>query len=149
MSEALHDTRNDFWRPPAPVDPVAVVTPVISPLMVEACDRCETEFMVGARFCYLCGAVRQVQPGTVLRTSWTRRLEFNYIKQALGLPGASLVAFLAGLGCLLAALVVGAIYAVQTSADFQAIQFWRMEWLLAAIAFFVAGVLFKGTSSPK
>ena len=148
MPEALHNTQNDFWRPPAAAQPAQLI-PEVSSSMVEACDRCETEFMVGARFCYLCGAVRQVQPGTVLRTSWTRRLEFNYIKQSLGLPVASLVAFLIGLGCVLAALVVGAIYAVQTSADFQAIQFWRMEWLLAAIAFFVAGVLFKGTSPAK
>ena len=116
--------------------------------MVEACDRCETEFMVGARFCYLCGAVRRAQASSNLTHRWTRYLEFGYIKQALGLSVASLVAFLVGLGCLLAAVFVGAIYAVQNSADFQAIQFWRMEWLLAAIAFFVAGVLLKRTAPP-
>jgi uncharacterized Tic20 family protein len=65
----------------------------------------------------------------------------------IGLPIASLVAFLLGLGCLLASVAVGFIYAVQNFADFQAIQFWRMQWLLAAIAAFVAGILLKRTRS--
>jgi len=147
MPEALHNTQNDFWRPPAAAQPAQIISEVSSS-MVEACDRCETEFMVGARFCYLCGAVRRAQASSNLTHRWTRYLEFGYIKQALGLSVASLVAFLVGLGCLLAAVFVGAIYAVQNSADFQAIQFWRMEWLLAAIAFFVAGVLLKRTAPP-
>ena len=149
MSEALHDTQNDFWRrPPAAAEIPPVIIPGVSPLMVEACDRCETEFMVGARFCYLCGAVRRAQAGSTMPHSWTRYLEFNSIKQVFGLPVASLIAFLVGLGCLLAAVFVGAIYAVQNAGDFQAIQFWRMEWLLAAIAFFVAAVLLRQTAPP-
>jgi hypothetical protein len=114
--------------------------------MVEACDRCETEFMVGARFCYVCGAVRRAQGSSTLTPSWTRYLEFGYIEQVLGLNVTSLVAFLLGVGCVLAAAFVGAIYVVENSSDFQAIQFWRMEWLLAAIAFFVSGVLLKKTA---
>jgi hypothetical protein len=47
-----------------------------------------------------------------------------------------------------AAVFVGAVYAVQNVADFQAVQFWRMQWLLASIAFFVAGVLLK-RSAPQ
>jgi hypothetical protein len=143
MSEVIHDTQNDFWRPPAAGHAVQVAVPVISPTMVEACDGCETEFMVGARFCYLCGATRRAQTSPVLTTGWTRYFEFNFIKRRLGLPVASLIAFLVGLGCLLAAAFVGSIYAVQNSADFQAIQLWRMQWLLASIAFFVAAILLK------
>lgn len=147
MSEGLRDTQNDFWRPPA-AESAPIIIPEVPPSMVEACHRCETEFMVGARFCYLCGAVRRAQGRATLTRTWTRYLEFNFIKQALGLPVASLVAFLVGLGCLLAAAFVGAIYAVQNVADFQAIQFWRMQWLLAAIAFFVTAVLLK-RSGPQ
>jgi hypothetical protein len=62
---------------------------------------------------------------------------------------ASLIAFFAGLGCLLAAVAVGAIYSVQTLADFQAIQSWRVQWLLAALAAFVAGILLKQAGSVK
>lgn len=148
MSEAIHDTQNDFWRPPAAVQPAPVIS-AATPVLVEACDRCETEFMVGARFCYVCGATRRAQLRTTSIHNWTRYLEFQSIKQFLGLPIASLISFLIGLGCLLAAALVGAIYAVQNFADFQAIQFWRMQWLLAAIAFFVAGVLLKRSSSQQ
>jgi hypothetical protein len=148
MPEAVHNTQNDFWRPPVAAQHAQVIIPEVSPSMVEACDRCETEFMVGARFCYLCGAVRRAQASSSLTHRWARYLEFSYIKEILGLTVASLAALLLGLGCLLAAAFVGAIYAVQNSADFQAIQFWRMEWLLAAIAFFVAGVLLKQTATP-
>jgi hypothetical protein len=35
------------------------------------------------------------------------------------------------------------IYSIQNLADFEAVQLWRMQWLLAAIAAFVAGVLLK------
>jgi len=60
---------------------------------------------------------------------------------------AALVAFFAGLGCLLAAITVGFIYSVQSLADFQAIQLWRLEWLLAALVAFVAGILLKHAGS--
>ncbi len=143
MSEALHETHNEFWRPPA-AQPAPVIIPQVTTIMVEACDRCETEFMVGARFCYLCGAVRkEAQAASPFAPTWTRYLEFHQIKQALGLSLASLMAFLLGLGALLAAAFVGTFYSVQNFADFQAVQFWRMQWLLAAIAFFVAAVLLK------
>lgn len=74
-------------------------------------------------------------------------LEFHAIKAWFGLPTASLIAFLIGVGCVLAAIAVGVIYSVQTLADFQAIQLWRIEWLLAALAAFVAGILLKRTES--
>jgi uncharacterized Tic20 family protein len=88
-------------------------------------------------------------PSSASPLSWTRYFEFHHIKHALGLPVPSLVAFLIGLGCLLATISVGFIYAVQNFADFQAIQFWRMEWLLAAIAAFVAAILLRRTGSAR
>jgi uncharacterized Tic20 family protein len=62
---------------------------------------------------------------------------------------ASLVAFLMGVGCLVAAITVGLIYSVQSFADFQAVQLWRMEWLLAAVAAFVAGLLLKRPATSR
>lgn len=145
MSQVIHDTPNEFWRPPAVPEPTPVVTKIPA-TRVDACGRCSTEFMVGARFCYRCGTARPEQTAV----SWTRHLEFQNIKQALGLPFASLTAFLIGLGCLLAAVFVGVVYSVQNFGDFQAIQFWRMQWLLAAIASFVAAILLKRTGAvPK
>ncbi len=149
MSEAIPDSQNDFWRPPlAAMQPVPIIIPAVSAALVEACDRCESEFMVGARFCYVCGAVRRTQ--TLSSPNWTRYLEFNHITRTLNLPFASLIAFLAGLACLFAAAFVGMVHAIQSVSDSQAIQLWRMQWLLAAIAFFVAGILLKRTPpDPK
>jgi cytosine/uracil/thiamine/allantoin permease len=140
MSEVVHDAQHDFWRPPAgaPVSPLP-----------GACPGCGTEFMIAAHFCHVCGETRQGRSPLVSAPDWTRYFEFHHIKQALGLSLASLIAFIAGVGCLVGALTVGAIYAVQNFADFQAIQFWRMEWLLGAVAAFVAGILLKQTGPEQ
>ena len=144
MSEVAHHPQQEFWRPPS-VSPVA--DQPVSAALVEACEGCGTEFMVGARFCYHCGAVRESRPPSGHTSTWTRYIEFHFIKKALGLPIASLIAFLAGLGCLLATIAVGLIYSVQNFADFQAIQLWRIQWLLGAVAAFLAGILLKKAGS--
>ena len=149
MSEVIDNTPQEFWRPP-----IAQIEPAV-PAMVEVCDRCETEFMVGAKFCHDCGAARQAIASRDAAHVWTRALEllrvleFHNVKEWLGLSMASLIAFFAGLGCLLAAIAVGAIYSVQTLGDFQAIQSWRMQWLLAALVAFVAGILLKQAGSKE
>jgi MFS family permease len=111
--------------------------------------------MVGAKYCHGCGAERQPRITSTAGHTWARALrplrvlEFQNVKEWLGLSMASLIAFFAGLGCLLAAITVGAIYSVQTLADFQAIQSWRIQWLLGALAAFVAGILLKQAGSPN
>ena len=74
--------------------------------------------------------------------SWLRYLHFHQIKLWLGLSTASLIAFMIGLGCVAGALVQG-LSTVNTYADWQGIQYYRAEWLLAATAAFVAGILLK------
>jgi len=142
MAEVAHDAQDGFWRPPA-----VVPSGGASPARPEVCEGCGTEFMIASRFCHVCGTSRQVRSVQVPVPSWTRYLEFPHIKEALGLPLASLIAFIAGIACLVGALSVGAIYAVQNFADFQAIQLWRMEWLLGAVVSFLAGILLKRTNS--
>ena len=78
--------------------------------------------------------------------SWLRYLHFHEIKSWLGLPTASLIAFVVGIGCVAGALLVGLLTA-KTYVDWQAIQFYRAEWLLAATASFVAAILLKKPSS--
>jgi rRNA maturation endonuclease Nob1 len=122
--------------------------------MVEVCDGCGTEFMVGARFCHVCGSARQAQVSAAT-SNWMRaleilgRFEFQNVRRWLGLSMASLVAFFVGLGCLLAVVAVGVVYSVQNLADFQALQSYRMQWLLAAVAAFVAGILLKKTPDNR
>jgi len=72
--------------------------------------------------------------------------ELTVLGKRLGLATPSLIAFLFGAFCVLAALSVGVLFTVHTALDWQAIQFWRIEWLLAGIAGFAAGVLLKKTS---
>jgi hypothetical protein len=142
MAEVVRDAQHEFWRPPV------VAAEAARPGMVEACDGCATEFMVGSLYCHVCGAAREARPSA--SGHWTLYLEFHNIKHALGLSTASLVAFLIGIVCLImAGIAVGMIYSVQTFNDFQAVQFYRMQWLLGAIAAFAAGLLLKKTPDPK
>jgi hypothetical protein len=53
------------------------------------------------------------------------------------------VAFLVGLLCVSGALAVSLFFTARTALDWQAIQLWRIEWLIAAVAAFVAGCLLK------
>ena len=78
--------------------------------------------------------------------SWMRYLHFHEIQSAIGLPTGSLIAFIAGLGCVTGAIGVSLYYKASNAAEFQAIQMWRIEWLLAATAAFVAGILLKKPS---
>ena len=143
MSEVMHNEAQEFWHPP--------VIPAGAPsqALAGACERCGTEFMVGARFCHVCGTSRLEKVSESAEHSWARvlellrALEFQRIKEWFALSTASLIAFLIGVGCVLSAITVGLVYSVQSLADFQAIQLWRIEWLLAALAAFVAGILLK------
>lgn len=142
--------------------------------MAEACSSCGTEFLLGSRFCHACGGKRPeaisstaradaafiagVWEGTVRSThelllslteiefpGWLHYLQFHEIKNRVGLSTASFIAFCIGLGCVAGALLVGLLTA-KTLVDWQAIQFYRAEWLLAATASFVAGILLKKRS---
>jgi hypothetical protein len=97
--------------------------------------------MVGARFCYVCGAHRPGASNAL--PGWTQHLEIQNIKERLGLSNASMIAFLIGVGCLFGAIVVGFVFSPQTLLDWQAVQIWRVQWLLGAVAAFVAGILLK------
>jgi cytosine/uracil/thiamine/allantoin permease len=63
--------------------------------------------------------------------------------ERLGLTTTATIAFLVGLICGVGALTVGVFFSARTLLDWQAIQLWRIEWLLAAIAAFVVGLLLK------
>lgn len=132
------EAEQQYWRPS-----LERRGPIVNPES-ELCPRCGTEFIIGSRFCYVCGADRDL-PGAA-RTrhfDWKRHLDFGRLQARLGLGTASLVAFVAGCICLVAAALTGVMYTATTMLDWEAVQAWRMQWLLAAIAAFVAGVLLK------
>lgn len=179
MSEVVQETQQEFWRPPSPVVADAVAVRDVIPTMAETCHRCGTEFLLGSRFCHTCGGPRHeaISPAAkadaavmaglweqaVSRVSslvedfswskiefpsWLRYLHFHEIKSWVGLPTGSLIAFVIGLACIAGALLVGLLTA-KTLVDWQAIQFYRAEWLLAATAAFVAGILLKKPSDRE
>jgi len=180
MAEVIHDTQQEFWRPPVghEITSEEITVSDVVPTMAEACPHCATEFLLGSRFCHACGAHRpekgeavRVTPTGILARDflfaklawlqsatadlskhkfsvpgWLRYLHFHEIKRSIGLPTPSLIAFIIGLGCILGVLGVSVFYRASNLAEFQAIQMWRIEWLLAAIASFVAGMLLKRSS---
>lgn len=189
MSEVIHETQQDYWRPPSPMMSEMTQEPValheVAPVMAEACPRCGTEFLLGSQFCHSCGRRRPQALGSVahedaavvarmwMKTvawvrvlpaasasgiarlwnrihipAWLRYLHFHEIQRWIALPTASLIAFLVGLGCVAGALLVGLLTA-RNLVDWQAIQFYRAEWLLAATAAFVAGILLKKPSDHE
>jgi hypothetical protein len=143
MEQATHKVEQEYWRPVLAHGkrelPQEVPT-TDARLRAEACDSCGSEFVLGARFCHVCGSDRQM-----LSTSnrLTEILDFEHIRHVLGLSAASLVAFIFGITSVVAAFSVGFIYSTTTLTDWQAVQTWRMEWMLAAIVAFVAGILLK------
>jgi hypothetical protein len=78
--------------------------------------------------------------------AWLRYLHFHEIKRWVGLPTVSLIAFMIGLGCVAGAIGVSLFYKASNFGEFQAIQLWRIEWLLGATTAFVAGILLKKPS---
>jgi hypothetical protein len=96
----------------------------------------------GIRFADACGHVLN----RVSFPAWLQNLHFHEIQRRIGLSTASFIAFLIGIGCVAGALLVGLLTA-KTYVDWQAIQFYRAEWLLAATAAFVAGILLKKSST--
>ena len=136
MAEAVDEARHEFWRPPLPTS-VSVTSPERS-----ATCSCGTEFIVSSLFCHACGAKRaELNPVHAFELpGWA---ELASIGDRLGLTMPATVAFLLGVLCLAGALAVSLFFSARTALDWQAIQLWRIEWLIAAIAAFVAGCLLK------
>lgn len=132
-----YDERQEFWKPAVPLrqeTPGPEATP-------QACDSCGSDFLMSARYCHVCGAERNLvaQPAIERRT-W---LSLSAVREALGQTTASLIALFLGIICIIAAVVTGLIYSATTVLDWQAVQVWRIEWLLAAVAMFALGTLLK------
>ncbi|MBV9573721.1 MAG: hypothetical protein JOY93_06675 [Acidobacteriales bacterium] len=147
MAGVVQGPQHDFWRPPVAATPDGGQI-VAAPLMDEACDGCGAEFMTGSRFCYVCGAARGSHADSAAPSGWAallrllRPLQFQNVKEWVGLPSASLIAFLIGMGCCLAAMLVGVIHGREVP-KLLTVQLWRLQWLVAAVAAFLAGCLLK------
>ena len=146
MAEAADQTRQEFWRPPMSAS-AAVAS------RGRGCGgrddersatcSCGTEFIVSSLYCHACGASRPDLGAGVRTLEIPGLAELLALGERLGLTTPALIAFLLGVLCVVGALAVSVFFSVRTVLDWQAIQLWRIEWLLAAVAAFVAGCLLK------
>ena len=136
MAGTVHNPGQEFWQPPLVQAEIEAPPSSVGPV----CQGCGAEFIIGSRYCHACGARRSF--GTV-QSRFFRYFEFGYISKTLGLGAASLIAFIVGVACILGAVLTGFVFSAASTLDWQAIQLWRIQWLLAAAAAFVAGILLK------
>jgi hypothetical protein len=172
MADLAHDARQEFWRSPAVPEPAAALPIAMgmadacadcgTEFMIGArfCHTCglRRPTMPSASADAAASADLWLRSLAILRSAsssaetawrrislprWIRYLHFHEIQRWVGLSTASLIAFMIGLGCIAGAIGVSLVYNASNLAEFQAIQMWRIEWLLAATASFVAGILLK------
>ena len=134
-----YDDRQEYWKPAVPLRSEA---PDLA-AKAAVCDRCGADFLTAARFCHVCGAERNavvINDRTSEKRTW---LDFSVMQRATGQTISSLIALVLGVVCLITAAITGFIYTATTVLDWQAVQIWRIEWLLASLAMFAAGILLK------
>ena len=127
----------EFWRP---ADAGGSTTHAFER---QNCPNCQAEFSIGARYCHVCGADRNPRAAARRFAALKRYLNWQLFCAWIGLNTAAAIAFVAGIVCVISTLLVGALYQAQTTLEWQAIQTWRMQWLLAASAAFLAGILLR------
>jgi hypothetical protein len=136
MAERAREASQDFWRPAN-----MPRTGVDSALSTACCANCGAEFVLGARFCHVCGALRETP--TEQSSQWTEWFEIDRVREKLGLNVASFSLFAAACACALGAILSGIIYHTDTMLEWQAVQTWRIEWMLASAVALLAALLLK------
>ena len=133
------DHHKEYWRPANPS-----VARVIAPLTQEKlCPHCGVEYLIGARFCHVCGATFDEQTLGKEHFSLGKLLDIDHLRRKLGLSIASMVFFIGALTCLIGALLTGIVYRPGTVLAWEAVQMWRIEWLLAGIGAILIAILLR------
>jgi hypothetical protein len=109
----------------------------------DLCNHCGSEFVVDSPFCRMCGHARGTEAPRPSKRS-SQIFYFHQLCSRLGLSMLAMVCLIVGVVCLGAAITTGFIYTSSTLVDWQAIQIWRAEWLLAAGVVFLCGILLNG-----
>lgn len=134
-----YEENQEFWKPAVPLRQETPAPEAPS----QACDRCGNDFLNDARFCHVCGAERNTSFTGQRTTGMRTWLNVAAVRDSMGQTIASLIALFLGIFCIIAAIMTGFIYSATTVLDWQAVQIWRIEWLLAGVAMFAAGILLK------
>jgi hypothetical protein len=142
MASAAKSTSQEYWRPANP--DVARVIPSLRGI----CWHCGMDYTPGARYCHSCGVSREapnIEPFQARGPEQERDLASIFGR--LGLSISSVVFLAIALACALAAVMTGVVYREDTLVDWQAVQMWRVEWLLGAVVALLAGILLRHKSS--
>jgi uncharacterized protein (DUF983 family) len=135
-----YEERQEFWKP---VVAHRQESQPVASTVEQICQNCGSDYLLGSRFCHICGADRHINLADSTPAGITAWFDFVGLRDALGQSTASLIALILGCACLIAAAITGFLFNATTLLDWQAVQIWRIEWLLAASALFVAGLLLK------
>ena len=136
MSEGTRHITQEYWRPAQP--PRAETRGMQTETL---CSNCGSEYALGARFCHVCGNEREPEMHIARHYRIAEILNFEAICERLGLNAVAMVLTVIGAVCVLGALLVGVIYTANTVLDWQAVQLWRIQWMLGAMVAFVAAIL--------
>ena len=143
MAEFTRELKEEYWRPaPAPGSPFQSqgFPPQTS---AEFCTICGTQFSPGGRFCNQCGLNRYADLHAKKRSPLLEWIDMDGIHERTGLSTISMVLVILAGFFALATVMTGMVYNTATIAEWQAVQTWRIEWLLAMLASLLAAILFK------
>jgi hypothetical protein len=138
MTEVARNATQEYWKP------VQTQRTEIRGMEAETiCANCGSEYAVGARFCHVCGNEREPEMKISRQARIAQMVNFDQLCEKVGLSAAALVLAVIGAVCVLGAILVGLIYTANTVLDWQAVQVWRIQWMLGALVAFVAAILFN------
>jgi hypothetical protein len=137
------ETRQEFWRPAQ--EQLHAAPSASTPM----CAKCGADYVIGSRFCHVCGAGRDERAHRSTAVA-DKLAMITRLPEALNLPASATILFALGVFCAIAAVAVGFIYSATTLVDWQAVQVWRIEWMLGSLMAFVAALLLKsaGRATP-
>src|SRR3954463_9273539 len=98
------ETRQEFWRP---AQEQLHNSPVASTPM---CAKCGADYVIGSRFCHVCGAGRDERVRRQSSTFADRLKMMARLPELLNLSIASTILFALGACCAIASIAVGFIY---------------------------------------
>lgn len=137
MAQLAKTATDDYWRP-ANSEAERHARPF---LFANVCSRCGMDYTVGARYCHFCGNLRYPLPET---ETGKQEESGKGWRQRLGLTLPSLMLFVIGATCLAVVLGMAVIPPTPRNlAEVNSIQFARIDWLLAAVASMLGGLVLK------
>jgi hypothetical protein len=143
MQQTARAENQEYWRP---VD-LRAARVLQVPVASKACPFCKAEYLPSSHFCHVCGNQRDPHPAARQFLTFADYFDLGIIRRWLGLSLACMTCLVVGFVCLFGAAITGVLYRAQTVAEWQAVQTWRMEWLMAAVAVLLAGILLKNNSA--